>query len=89
MALQKQVKSDASFAPKLASRAERNHAAPGARAKQGRGWLSLLLLVSASRFIASSPMRRAGRPHPLAMRKLVQLKRIEPGVPPRRHSLLP
>jgi NADH:ubiquinone oxidoreductase subunit E len=74
VALQKQAQTDSSFAPQLATLQDNITRARRAR-KARSGWISLLMIVSASVFIASSKWRIAldGR-RPVAMRKLVQLE---------------
>lgn len=79
VALQKQAQNDSSFAPQLA--ALQDGVTRARRTRKARsGWISILLILAASAFIASSKWRIAldGR-RPVTMSKLVQLE-----VPPAR-----
>ena len=74
VALQKQAQTDSSFALQLA--ALQDGITRSRRVRKARsGWISILLIVAASAFIASSKWRIAldGR-RPVAMSKLVQLE---------------
>lgn len=80
LALQKQAQADSSFAPQLAD--VQDGISRARRARKARSdWISILLIVAASGFIASSKWRITldGR-RPVATSKLVQLE----APPPRR-----